>query len=924
MLLVLTFAMQTTAQIQFDRIHPTSPLVSNIADIRFASDGTVLAFDVDNDGDLDLMVTGRFRATIFMETNLYLNDGNGNFTTSNFSYNGGFRESEGVVLDANNDGFQDFIFTGRVSNQEAKTILFLNNGTGNFSEANLGLPGLYESSITTGNFDASPGIDFYLTGEDENGTIFNALYLNDGSGGFTPSANTGIPATYEGGVTSIDLNMDGYTDLAVSGNTANGRHTAIYINDQTGGFLIEGSSLEQVKQGKVSFTDYDGDGDADLLSTGFNNSNVQTVQIYENNGSGFNQVNPITFPQLGIYGSALRGLDYDQDGDMDLILNHSGPSGGIYYFENNGTNQFTQSFFDPYPIKSGELVYADWDGDQDLDLYKSSGQGLQNSGVYINDAGEYKAVTGNVVSTVGQISSAHRPGATSLDLNGDSFEDLIIIGGEDQDASFHVYAATGAPGQFVELPQPAVPIFGDASFAVGDVDGDQDDDVFIMGFVNLQPTLNLFINDGNGTLSLSSQNFGGTPANTAQFFDFDKDGDLDLLYNTLRPSSSDHELKVYLNDGSGNFTASTEDITFIHDKFIAAYLDADSIPDLYAYPAPSPNGFGGCKVQFGEYTNGALVFNDSVDLLNMQVETTSLADLDLDGTLDILLQGTIVNNQTPRTQIYFNQGNRTFDSDFSQLTHARLGSLDAIDLDGDDDLDIVQCYSLSFSFDGKIKVYENNGAGEFTETLNHGLEGFNRNFVVPNNADGTLNLLFNGYNEDGQLRSWYFGNESTNLCEQVQSLVSISANSSKLVSNYPDADYYQWLDCSGPLVAIPGENDSELILNQLSGSYALVIAKNGCRDTSECFEFDLTGLNSLEDQKTFVLFPNPATETFNLVFETPLTGTMHLYDSQGKLLIQAPFHQENSLEVTAILEPGFYVVKIETAGGIRTGRLLVE
>ena len=81
--------------------------------------------DIDNDGDLDLIV-----ANDRTENQIYKNDGNGNFV---FDHYFGKKESNTrglCIIDLNKDGYDDIV----VANRKSQNYIYYNNSKGNFSK----------------------------------------------------------------------------------------------------------------------------------------------------------------------------------------------------------------------------------------------------------------------------------------------------------------------------------------------------------------------------------------------------------------------------------------------------------------------------------------------------------------------------------------------------------------------------------------------------------------------------------------------------------------------------------------------------------------------------------------------------------------------------------------------------------------------
>ena len=56
---------------------------------------------------------------------------------------------------------------------------------------------------------------------------------------------------------------------------------------------------------------------------------------------------------------------------------------------------------------------------------------------------------------------------------------------------------------------------------------------------------------------------------------------------------------------------------------------------------------------------------------------------------------------------------------------------------------------------------------------------------------------------------------------------------------------YQWIDCENNNSIILGATD-QIFVPLMDGEYAVEVIENGCKDTSECFVFELNGLDENE------------------------------------------------------------------------------
>ena len=169
-LFLFYFGMTTAQPIILEQ--PTPAVQLQDADV-----GSMAFGDIDNDGDNDLIITGKGGP---VKSTLYENDGNGNFAevtgTPIVNVNGGTVGFE----DVNGDDFLDLLITGSTSSPTPTANLYLNDGTGNFILAT-GTP--FEPSsggdFAFGDVDNDGDKDVLITGYDASNSGFSKLYLNN-------------------------------------------------------------------------------------------------------------------------------------------------------------------------------------------------------------------------------------------------------------------------------------------------------------------------------------------------------------------------------------------------------------------------------------------------------------------------------------------------------------------------------------------------------------------------------------------------------------------------------------------------------------------------------------------------------------------------------------------------------------------------
>lgn len=167
---------------------------------------SVVIFDYDNDGDMDMYVTNSYHAPRNGYNKLYRNDGNNNFTDAAFSagVNGDFNEdSFGLaVADFDNDGWADMYITdlGHLDR------LYHNNGDGTFTDiaASAGILLNNHRAVAVADFNNDGWIDIFTAGRQHNILMYN----NGGSNHWIRITLRGISDNYYG----VDARVEVYTD----------------------------------------------------------------------------------------------------------------------------------------------------------------------------------------------------------------------------------------------------------------------------------------------------------------------------------------------------------------------------------------------------------------------------------------------------------------------------------------------------------------------------------------------------------------------------------------------------------------------------------------------------------------------------------------------------------------------------------------
>lgn len=367
--------------------------------------GGVTVFDFNNDGFEDLYITSGIQAD-----RLYLNKGNGTFEDV---FKGSGLEvtneyvTQGVVsADINKDGFRDLFITtitttdGKNVIPRAKNLLFLNNGNATFTNVTKAY-GLEEfNSFSTGpsfgDIDADGYPDLFVgnyfqeftgkLGIIKDATIVSAnqtarsylLKNNEGKSFKNVYDDYGLGHKGFGfGGVFTDFDNDQDQDLLVNQDfgykaVPNFLYQNEYPNDRFEDVSQQTEMDLKINAMGAAVGDYNGDGWMDYYVT-----NIKFNMLMENQGNG----NPFVdkAKELGTYNLAISWganfADFDHDEDLDLFvsngdLNPNCTPMGNFYFENNA-NTYTEKgrelAINDYGIGRGSVIF-DMDNDGDMDL----------------------------------------------------------------------------------------------------------------------------------------------------------------------------------------------------------------------------------------------------------------------------------------------------------------------------------------------------------------------------------------------------------------------------------------------------------------------------------------------------------------------------------------------------------------------------
>lgn len=380
-----------------------------------------------------------------------------------------------------------------------------------------------------------------------------------------------------------------------------------------------------------------------------------------------------------LYATASLLQDYDNDGDMDIIItrrnstNDKLPS-SVEWLENDGTGQFPRNtLFEnlSFPV---DIDLGDFDMDGDADYVVSDRYVNINSGALV---------------------------LFQKQIDG-TYDKLFIEDSIRTDQS-----------------------------AIADFNKDGKPDVVSVGFN--RPTVSIYWNNGN--LNFSKQEITDTviQVELVEVNDIDNDGDDDIVYG----GGGLEGFKLLYNNGSGVFDSSQT--LFVNNGqnsnvkrgLTVTDLNNDGIKDILAF---SGVGFGGLYFLDGSNNfNSSLIDRDGIDLGG----DIAVADFDGNGLKDVVRQ----NIGDDFVSILFQESNMVFRKEFLELhwDNRGPGQMSVGDLDGDEDLDLV--FPENGNVDGDLSWFENIKGNLYRHYLYSEIEAVRLPKITDLDNDGDLDIV---------------------------------------------------------------------------------------------------------------------------------------------------------------------------------------
>lgn len=676
----------------------------------------VVPVDANRDGSIDYFVVGdkALRLWIDKGQRRFREEGSLRLPSINDA-------SCAAAFDVDRDGDTDLVVGRRRQNEVSPVILLNTNGVFTVAPGTPSTP-IVAQEILRIDYDRDGDEDiFFAAGHDFFGRGGQSrLWRNDGSGRFVDVTAASLPqlALATMGAATGDVDGNGVPDIVlVQRPSLTTKAKSILLSGGTNGrYAIRATAFPDDPEwsNAVALDDVDGDGDLDafianeprdLLGTPIGGGD----QLWLGDGKGDFRRAPRSFlpPESPSYTRDCVFVDVTSDGRRDLVLARTSrldrdAHNRIWVRAANGSFTDQSANLSDFPrtiARSNAVAITRGPSRGTHELFFATSAAA--------DIYSIQSSSGLFVDLTPRPIPEHRSETYALasgDFNGDGHPDFVS-------GNFSVNRLWLGRGDGNFVAGKALPSNAEITTALlsFDADGDGDLDIFVGDYGTRK---RLLLGDGRGGFvdrTLQRLPFDNTSTTSLVRADFDGDGDDDIcignergFFSTARNSLLRNVGGGVFNDASGGLPNRTEN-TF---ALAAGDLDGDGRIDLVVGNRGAPN-----RVLINM---GSMRFRDAgpLDTRAERTRAIALGDVDGDGDLDVL-----VGNASSPKRVYLGDGKGAF----RELARAIPGapspttSMALVDLDRDGDLDIFVGNASGTGSGAADDLFLGDGSGRFVD-----------------------------------------------------------------------------------------------------------------------------------------------------------------------------------------------------------------